>query len=153
MTDLARERDIIRRRLLGQGLACPQVSADDHGRDLDLVAGPHGLDLARVSGMDNLGQSLRVALTTLRGSDVFNTSFGFDGLNALASETDPILLRERLRIAIIQVLRQEPRVRRIVDVQIGDDRLDAPAAGSRELDVRVRFETVTGDQGSADLGG
>jgi phage baseplate assembly protein W len=153
MADVMREREILRGRLLGQGLACPQLSTDDHGRDLDLVVGPHGLDLARVSGMDNLGQSLRVALTTLLGSDLFNTSFGFDGLNALASETDPILLRERLRIAIIQVLRKEPRVRRIVDVKIGDDRLEAPVAGSRELDVRVRFETVTGEQGSADLGG
>ena len=153
MADPALEREILRRRLLGQGLACPQVSNDDLGRDLALVVGPNGLDLARVSGVDNLAQGLRIALTTLLGSDIFNTSFGFDGLNALATETDPILLRERLRIGIIQTLRKDPRVRRVVDVKLGDDRLDAPVAGTRELDVRVVFETVTGDQATADLGG
>ena len=90
-------------------------------------------------------------MTTLLDSDVFNTDFGFDGLNALATETDPILLRERVRIAVIQVLRRDPRVRRIVDVKLGDGRLEAPAAGSRELDVKVVFETVTADQSTIKL--
>jgi phage baseplate assembly protein W len=153
MIDAEREREILRRRLLGHGLACTPVSSVDPGRDLELVAGQHGLDLARVSGVDNLGQALQIALTTLLGSDVFNTEFGFDGLNALVRETDPILLRERVRIAVIQVLRRDPRIRRIVDVKLGDGRLEAPVPGDRALDVRVLFETVTGDQASADLGG
>src|SRR5689334_4444568 len=112
MTDPERERELLRQRLLGRGMACSPVSGADLGRDLTLVSGPRGVDLARVSGIDNLGQSLQIALTTLLGSDVFNTDFGFDGLNALATETDPILVRERLRISVVQVLRRDPRVRR-----------------------------------------
>jgi phage baseplate assembly protein W len=152
MTDPEHEREILRRRLLGEGLACTPISSFDVGRDLELVSGPDGLDLARVSGIDNLGQAIRIALTTLRGSDVFNTEFGFDGLNALATETDPILLRERVRIAVIQVLRRDARVRRIVDVKLGEGQLEAPAPGSRVLDVEVAFETVTGDQSTVNLG-
>ena len=149
--DPEREREILRRRLLGQGLACRPFSSFALGRDLELIAGPRGFDLRQVSGIDNLGQALEIALTTLLDSDVFNTEFGFDGLNALATETDPILLRERVRIAVIQVLRRDPRVRRIVDVKLGDGRLEAPAAGSRELDVKVVFETVTADQSTIKL--
>src|SRR5687768_11418752 len=69
MIDPEREREIVRRRLLGQGLACTPVTSFDVGRDLELVPGPHGLDLARVSGIDNLGQALAIALTTLLGTD------------------------------------------------------------------------------------
>ncbi|HKE86172.1 MAG TPA: hypothetical protein VKB50_20570 [Vicinamibacterales bacterium] len=153
MTDPEREREIFRRRLLGQGLACTPIPASGLGRDLEFVSGPQGVDFARVVGIDNLGQALRIALTTLLGSDVFNTEFGFDGLNALATETDPILLRERVRIAVVQVLRRDPRVRRVVDVKLGESALQAGTPASRELNVTVVFETVTGDQSTVDLGG
>lgn len=78
-----------------------------------------------------------------------------------------MLMRERVRVAVIQVLRRDPRVRRIVDVQLADGRLEeggaAPALAadadqderrrrSRELSVRVAFETVSGDQAAVDLG-
>jgi phage baseplate assembly protein W len=153
MTDPEREREIFRRRLLGQGLACTPTPTSGLGRDLELISGPQGVDLVRVVGIDNLGQALAIALTTLLGSDVFNTEFGFDGLNAVATESDPILLRERVRIAVIQVLRRDPRVRRVVDVKLGEGPLEAGTPGSRELEVKVLFETVTGDQSTVDLGG
>jgi phage baseplate assembly protein W len=118
-----------------------------------LVKGQNGaLDFEQVVGIDNLTQSLAITLTTLLGSDLFNTQFGFDGLNALVEETNPLLMRERIRVAIIQLLRKEPRVRRIVDIKLDDGRLDAPLPGSRELDVRVVFEAQSGDQASVDLG-
>lgn len=153
MADREQERELLRQRLLGTGLACALIAPGlDLGRDLELVAGPNGRDLARVTGMDNLGQSLAIALTTRLGSDIFNTGFGFDGLNALAEETDPIIARERVRIAVIQVLRKDPRVRRIVDIKLEDGRLEPIRAGSRELNVRVVFETVAGNQATVDLG-
>jgi hypothetical protein len=62
------------------------------------------------------------------------------------------MVRERVRISVIQLLQKEPRVRRIVDVKLDDGRLDPPVPGSRELDVRVVFETVSGDQARAELG-
>lgn len=153
MPDLEHERQLLRRRLLGWGLACePILPGVDIGRDLALSRGPNGLDFARVEGMDNLTQVLTIAMTTLLGSDLFNTQFGFDGLNALVEETNPILARERIRIAIIQVLRKDPRIRRILDVKLDGGQLEPLTAGNRELHVRVGFETISGDQAGADLG-
>lgn len=153
MFDLERDRQLLRRRLLGWGIECREIMPGvDLGRDIVLVGGPNGLDFSRIEGIDNLGQVLSIALTTMLGDDIFNTQFGFDGLNALAEETNPIMARERVRIGIIQVLRKDPRIRRIIDVKIEDGRLEAPVPGSRELDVRVVFETVSGDQATVDLG-
>ena len=153
MTDSSTQRDLLRNHLLGYGLEQALIiPGADLGRDLVLKKGATGLDFSQVQGMDNLGQDLSVALTTLLGSDIFNTDFGFDGLNALATETDPILVRERVRVAIIQLLRKDPRVRRILDVSLSGDRLQPPAAGSRILDVQVLFETVSADQASLELG-
>jgi hypothetical protein len=150
-----RERAILRRRLLGFGLLCASTQgASDLGRDLVLTPGGDGAtrDLALIEGVDNLGQALAVALTTPLTGDVFNIDFGFDGLNAIAEETVPIMVQERIRIAVITLLQKDPRVRRIVDVKLQDGRLSNPGANIRELDVNVVFETVTGDTTTLDLG-
>lgn len=158
------EERVTRERLLGWGIRCrPVLPGIDLGQDIELAAGPNGRDLARVAGMENLSQDLTLALTTLLGSDVFNTGFGFDGLNALVDEVDPVLVRERVRIGVIRVLENDPRVRRIVDVKLIDHRLEAsnPGAGGgfepididpRTLWIRVGFETIAGDRLTVDLG-
>jgi hypothetical protein len=154
MADQDQTRTLLRNRLLGWGLAAAPTQPNvDIGRDIALVDGPNGRDLARVVGMDALVQDLAVTFTTVLGGDLFNTAFGFDGLRALVEETNPVLVRERVRISAIQVLRKDPRVRRVIDVNLGGGTLDRVTAGaSRELDVRVGFETVSGDQAAADLG-
>jgi phage baseplate assembly protein W len=140
--DLEAQKDLLRRRLLGRGLAL--VRAGDLGRDLTLT--PDGKDLALVDGVPNLAQALSVAVLTPLGGDVFETDFGFDGLNALVDETTPLLQRERVRVAIVTLLRKDPRVGTIVDVKLVDGRLEQPTTGAaRQLDVRVVFETITGD--------
>lgn len=148
------QRELVRRRLLGWGLAAEELAPGvDLGRDIRFERDADGrLDLAAVEGMENLEQALVVAFTTLLGSDVFNVQFGFDGLNALVEESNPIMMRERIRIAAIQVLRKDPRVRRIIDVKLADGQLDSPTPGSRELDVRVVFETVSAEQTDVALG-
>lgn len=148
------ERELVRRSLLGWGLAAEELAPGvDLGRDILFEHDAEGrLDLAVVSGMDNLEQALVVAFTTLLGSDIFNVEFGFDGLNALVEETSPIMMRERIRVAAIQVLRKDPRVRRIIDVKLAGGQLDSPAPGGRELDVRVEFETVSAEQSNLALG-
>jgi hypothetical protein len=152
MVDQDRELDLLHRRVLGYGLACePVLPGLDIGRDIRLSRGPNGLDFAIVAGMDNLTQALSIALTTLRGSDIFNIDFGFDGLNAMAEETNPILMRERIRAGIIQLLHRDPRIRSIVDVQLEDGRLSS-ATQSRVLDVRVMFEVVSGERVTVKLG-
>jgi hypothetical protein len=152
MNDMQKEQ--LRQRVLGWGVACDLMDpAGDIGRDIRFRPGPNGLiDLTRVDTIDNLGQSLSIALTTALGSDVFNVSYGFDGINAMAEETNPVLMRERIRISIINVLRADARVRRIVDVKLEDGRLDPVSAGSRVLDVRVAFETLSGDQYTINIG-
>lgn len=154
MADQDQSRTLLRNRLLGWGLAAAPTRPNvDIGRDIALVDGPNGRDFARVVGMDALVQDLSIAFTTMLGGDVFNTAFGFDGLRALVEETNPVLVRERVRISAIQVLRKDPRVRRVIDVNLGGGTLERVSAGAnRELEVRVGFETVSGDQAAADLG-
>jgi phage baseplate assembly protein W len=149
----AAERDLVRRRLLGWSVACePIFPGVDLGRDLVLRAAADGkVDLARVESVDALSQSLSLALTTALGSDVFNTAFGFDGVAALAEEPDPVLARERVRIAVIKVLHADPRVRRIVDVELDSGR-GRPIGRARTLDVTVAFETVALDRATVNLG-
>jgi hypothetical protein len=149
------EREALRRRVLGVGAACEPIDPGlDVGRDLRMAADAEGrLDLARVEGLDNLGQVLALGLTTLLGSDVFDVRFGFDGVRAMAEEHDAMLVRERVRVGIVNLLNADPRVRRVVDVELADGRLAAPSSGSRELEVRVVFEAVSGDQATVDLRG
>ena len=153
----------LRRRVFGRGVQCDRIDPTlDLTRDVVLRRGPDGLDLAQVSDVDNLRQCLEVALTTLLGSDVFNTAFGFDGMNALAEETNAILMRERVRISLIQVLQREPRVRRIVDLKLLDGRLTRHGSESsdesdpverwRTIRADVAFETVAGDTVVMNLG-
>ena len=147
--DRERERELLRKRLLGRGLRFAPTAPGVHlGRDLVLDGG----ELAEVDGIDNLAQVLTVALTTRLGGDVFNTEFGFDGLDAMVEETTPVMVQERIRVAVISVLERDPRVGRIVDVRLDDGRLSNPGAGNRVLDVKVVFETVSGDTATVDLG-
>ncbi|MEH0929056.1 hypothetical protein [Micromonospora sp. CPCC 205558] len=159
-----RERQAAQRRYLGWGLAFePTMPGVDLARDVVFDDGPNGRVLALVAGTDNVAQSLAVALTTLRGSNVFDATFGFDGLNALAEQIEPNLIREQVRIGIITLLDRDPRVRKIVDVNLDDGRLGAGATGtddtaqaalrsSRTLQVQVQFETITDDRLSVHLG-
>lgn len=151
-----------RRQALGWGLACPALfPGADLGRDLVLATGPGGLrDLGVIEGMDNLVQGLQLALTTALGADPFNTEFGFDGIRVLAQEADPVLARERVRIAVIHVLRRDARVRAISDVSVADaasvpgsvsgDPASAPGGQSpvdswRTAQVRCVVETASSD--------
>jgi hypothetical protein len=157
MTDITlsdADRDLLRRHALGWSAACELIAPGvDLGRDLMLVADEEGrLDLGRVQAMDNLAQTLELAFTTLRGSDVFDTEFGFDGLNALVEERQALLVRERVRVSAVNLLMRDPRVRRVVDVQLADGRLSIPSTGAlRRLEVHVVFETISGDRQTVDL--
>jgi hypothetical protein len=149
---------LIRTRLLGWGVAAVPMFPGEHlGHDVEFSEG----DLAVVSGMDNLSQDLTLALTTALGADPFNVGYGFDGVRALAEEQNALLARERIRISVIKLLNGDPRIRKILDVKLLDGRLDPLASGQdtvdpdttrRVLNVRVAFETVTGDQSALDLG-
>jgi phage baseplate assembly protein W len=142
------EHDLIKRRALGWSIACDAVESGMVERDIRLVPGPNGTDFARVEGDQNLAQSLSIALTTALGGDVFNTSFGFDGLNALTDDSSAFLVRERVRIAVVKLLTKDPRVRRIIDVTLDDGRMTS----GRILSVTVAFETIAGEQATVAIG-
>lgn len=167
--DIKREQEIIRNRLLGRGLRADEIFPGvTLGRDISFEPGANGLDLAITKGMDTLNQALIVAITTRLGDDIFNTNFGFDGLNALVEEDEYVLVRERVRISIIQVLRKEPRVKKIIDVKLSQGQLELPAnqsaSGEEDLDqeslgvqrrilnVSVSFETVNAEQVTLNIG-
>ncbi len=114
------------------------------GFDVDLSAD------GRVRGHAALGQALTLAMVTLRGSDVFARGFGFAGLAAIGAEVDPLLKRERLRLAVIDVLRTEPRIRRILSVRFADE---THAPGSRSLEMLAEFETIAATRQAAVMQG
>lgn len=135
-------QDALYRQIFGTDIATtPIYPGQDIGRDV-VLATTAATDLATIAGVDNLSQSLTLALTTRLGDDVFDTTYGFDGINALADETDPVLQRERIRVAIISVLQRDVRVRQINDVTLAGDVF----AQSRTLDVSVSFQTVAATQ-------
>jgi hypothetical protein len=116
------------------------------------------LDGRTAEGEAALAQALTLAMVTLRGSDVFNSGFGFRGLAAIAEETDPVLRRERIRLAVIEVLRDEPRVRKIFTVRFPDEdgnEAMAPRAlpPPRSVAVEAAFDTVAGATQTLVLGG
>jgi phage baseplate assembly protein W len=139
------DADVRRRRLLGTGLRADPASPADIARDVVLRRTDGGADLDVVSGLDALTQDLAVGLTTLRGSDPFNTRFGFLGLGPLTEATSPAIARETLRSAVAQMIAADPRVRRIVDIT-------ATPAG-RALDITVTFEAISGDTATVAVGG
>jgi phage baseplate assembly protein W len=151
---------VVQARTLGRGLACGETHpGDDIGRDLVLTTGSI-VDLAMVGGIENLDQCLAIALTTALGSDVFNTGFGFDGLNALIEETNGALVRERVRVAVINVLSSDPRVRSITDLNVDpspnasgpDLTLAERIEVWRSLNVAVAFQAITGQQAIVNVG-
>jgi hypothetical protein len=144
------ESDGRRRRLLGIGLRADLVSAADTARDLVLRDTGHGVDFDLVEGVDALCQDLAIGLTTLRGTDSFNLQFGFLGLTPLVQQTSPVLAREGLRSAVVEMVAADPRVRRVVDLTAPQP-VDGPA--SRTLDINVSFEAVTGDPATLSTGG
>jgi phage baseplate assembly protein W len=147
MPDLELDRQHLRRRLLGWSALCePIFPGLDHGRDLALVSTPNGVDLAIVEGMDNLAQAVQMSLTTARGTDIFNTAFGFDGLNAMADERDPIMARERIRVSVVDVLRRDRRVRRVVEIgaPVPFEPAD-PIERWRTFQINATFESITAE--------
>lgn len=140
-------------RTLGWSLALAPIDP------VDGAAGGLDLEFSTVSGIDALTQALTLAFVTLRGSDPFNSNFGFAGLAAIAEESDPALQRERIRMAVLSVLQQEPRISRVVTVRYADESDEnmkaAPARfpGSRSRAIEAIFETAGGMQQRIILGG
>lgn len=151
----AADKAALERQMLGWG-PIAQTFGPDITMDIVLSDGPGPRDLTIATGMDCLVQDLRVALTTALGADPLNADFGFDGVRALAEETDPILQRERIRGALVRVLQRDPRVRRVIDVRIGQEVTAAEGNVAPPIGVlpaTVQFATIVGDTATVSVGG
>ena len=154
---------VAERRVFGWGVRSEPIDQIvTYCRDIQLtrnVSGATDLDLA--DGFGALEQDLRTALGTALGADPLNTGFGFDGLRIVSEETDRLLLRERLRGAVVQVLRADPRVISVTRVLIGNE-IAAYEAGSAAapmpkgeygvLAVQAAFRIIGGQEATLTLG-
>lgn len=144
-------------RILGKGLMLEATEpSQDIGLDIAFDRGPAARGLRVVAGDDALTQDLRVALCTGLGVDPLNRNFGSDAFKAMADETDPLMLRERIRVAIIRVLKADSRVRRVVEVRVGGE--SRPFQGASQgrgtaLDVLAIYETVLREVASISIEG
>lgn len=126
----------LERRYFGRGIRLTSTEPDGIGVDVAFEDG----DLALVSGGDNLGQDLKVALLTGAGTDVFNVGFGFDGLRVLSSDMTPQMTTEMMRLAVMKTVATDARVRRVLDVSMKETE-----PGSRKWMVRAEVQTVLGE--------
>lgn len=124
------------RSALGHGLSLRATSTDALGLDLHWRAGPGGMALAVVDGVENLAQDLTVALLTPTTSDVFDTGFGFDGLRVLTLGTPSTLTEELVRLSVIRTLVADGRVAEVLDVTL------VPVGADRRQRVEVTIRTV-----------
>ncbi len=131
-------------RVFGFDLAAlPTAPGIDLATDVAFAGG----DLVTVSGVDALDQGLTLAILTRLGDRIFDSGYGFDGLRALGDETNPVLVRERVRISLIATLSHDPRVRAISDVQLETE------VFTRTLSVQISFTTIAGTQAVVNLNG
>lgn len=133
-------REDLANRYFGRGMRLTSTAPDSLGLDVVWEDGPSGRRLAFVSGGDNLGQDLRVAMLTVTGSDVFNVAFGFDGIRVLTEGIEPALTAEMLRLSVLKTVALDPRIRRVLDV-----RMSETEPGSRRWKVEVELQTVLGE--------
>jgi len=150
------------RKLMKWGLEIEAMydGAHQYG-DILLSDGPGGRDVQLKSGVPNLGQQLTSAIATALGTDPLNLSYGFAGLQALSEETSPLMRREKLRFALVEVLQADPRVRQITRILIGEEiavfytgnaggtsisaSATTPGSDQRALKVEAQFTIHSGE--------
>lgn len=148
---------VIHRQAFGKGLTLVEIDpGQDIGLDIALTPrdpeGSRRRDLTTNEGVDTLIQDLTVAMTIGIGTDPLNKTFGNAAFRAMAEISDPLLRRESIRIAIINVLRADPRVGRIRSVRFRDERVGEQSR-TIALNVSAEFETVLGTRLAIDIEG
>jgi phage baseplate assembly protein W len=111
----------------------------DGGSDLQVRPSPAGQDLARLEGVDCLTQALILRLLTPLGAlaPLGHPDYGCR-LAELIGELNNDTNRARAKVFVLQALAGEPRVTRVVslDVVTGSDRT--------ALEIRAQLETGDG---------
>ena len=155
----------------------PFAPADPYGRtltltdgDFVLAAGDGGfLDLATITGKDELVQGIQVLVGTNLGTDIFNTAFGFDLVNTLAAPKSFSQVQQLIRLCVVKAFSQEPRIRQITAIAFVNDpayltlhpevtpadqkKLIQQQRASRQWSLDVEFDTRLNDQVIAGIQG
>jgi hypothetical protein len=146
-------RDLIEQRTLGWGVGVTPIASGDYTRvDLAFANG----SLAVVRSRAALIQDLALTYCTGLGTDPLNMGTGFDGARLVAEEDDPGLLRERLRAAAAVVANGDPRVARVVDVQLASAVAEGEQPGRAwptRLVITVIFDLITGERANVTIQG
>jgi phage baseplate assembly protein W len=106
-----------------------RAPADPYGRALLLDNGDLVLqrdldgfvDLAVITGRQELAQGIQVLVGTPLGSDIFNRIFGLDLLSTLAQPVPVRNMRELVRLVVVKALAQEQRIRQIQAIAFVDE--------------------------------
>lgn len=117
--------------------------SDPFGHSLAMADGdlvPVGDGLLETSGHANLRQALTLRILTPAGTDVFDTSYGFDARAVFSHPGVPAVIRELIKLELVKTLSGDPRVREVTDVDVPDDL----AATRRAWRVDVTIATVAG---------
>jgi len=105
----------------------------------DIVFENNSLKL--VSGIDNLLQSLELRVLTPSGSDIFNATYGLDVTQAFTQPGSVRMIKELIKLSLVQTLGTDPRVSDIRDVQF-TERQVGDLRHSRSWTVTVVIDTV-----------
>lgn len=86
-----------------------------------------GVDLATISGADNISQALLLRLLTPRGAleQLGHPEYG-SRLSTLIGELNNETNRNRAKLFVLESLAQEPRIGKVVSVSVTTDRRRSP---------------------------
>jgi phage baseplate assembly protein W len=118
----------------------PLDRADDRtvGGDLRVVL-RQGVDLATVSGVDNISQALLLRLLTARGAlELLGHPEYGSRLHTLIGELNNESNRNRAKLYVLEALAQEPRLSRVLSVVVTTNRRAAPT----RIDIAVTAEVA-----------
>jgi phage baseplate assembly protein W len=121
-------------------LLSPLDRGDDRTTGGDLRTGLRkGIDLAVVAGADNLSQALLLRLLTPRGAleALGHPAYG-SRLHTLIGEPNTETNRNRARLFVLEVIAQEPRIRRVLALSVTTNRTANPT----RIDISVNAEVA-----------
>lgn len=132
------------------------------GTSIALIEGDFVLidgDLAPVSGLNNLGQALRVIIETPFGSDQVNVNYGLDIAAIFTVANNVSSIKDVIRLNLVKSFAPDDRVREIREIVFDDEpdfALLAPEFASADPGATARhgrvwhaliaLTTVGGDQ-------
>lgn len=125
-------------------------SNDPFGYSLAVIDGDivfENSELREVSGQANLLQALRLRVLTPFGSDMFNTNYGLNVQQAFTQPNGIRMVKELLKLSLVQTLGTDPRVSDIRQVLFEDDPLyqaQHPELSAQDInaDRRTRYWRV-----------